>query len=113
MYQVITTGELFCTDDENDPFPSELLGLEEELTAQEMVVNGLTKRIDYDGTLPAIETSYIAGNLRDPDYKKIRHLSFLNGRLGAGIAISIGADGVYPIYVEYYKDLMQRIIIEV
>lgn len=113
MYQVITTGELFCTDDENDPFPSELLGLEGELTAQEMVVNGLTKKIDYNGAVPAIETSYIAGNLRDPDYKKIRHLSFLNGRLGAGISISLGADGVYPVYVEYYKDVIQRIIIEV
>jgi len=113
MYQVISSGEYFCTDSEDDSFPSELLGFEEELTAKELVVRGLAKKVDYNGNLPAINCSYIGGDMHDPDYKKIRHLSFVNGRLGAGISISIGADGVYPIYIEYYKDEMQRIIINV
>ena len=73
----------------------------------------LIKKIEYNGNMPAINSSYIGGDMRDPEYKKIRHLSFVNGRLGAGISISIGADGVYPVYIEFYKDEMQRIIIGV
>ncbi len=111
MYQVVNSGEYFCTNDEDDPFPSELLGFEEELTVKEMVVSGLVKKIEYNGNMPAIDSSYIGGDMRDPDYKQIHHLSFINGRLGAGISISLGADGVYPVYIEYYKDEMQRIII--
>ncbi|GAC26198.1 hypothetical protein GMES_3925 [Paraglaciecola mesophila KMM 241] len=111
MYQVINSGELFCTDDEGDSFSSELLGFEEELTVKDMVGSGLIKKIEYNGNMPAINSSYIGGDMSDPEYKKIRHLSFINGRLGAGISISIGADGVYPVYIEYYKDEMQRIII--
>jgi hypothetical protein len=111
MYQVINSGEYFCTDDEDDPFPSEFLGFEEELTAKEMVARGLAKKVAYNGNMPAIKSSYIGGGLRDPDCKPINHLSFVNGRLGAGISISIGADGVYPVYIEYYKDEIQRIII--
>lgn len=113
MYQVISSGELFCTDDEDESFPSEILGFEEELTVKEMVASGLAKKVEYDGNMPAIKASYIGGDMRDPDYKNIRHLSFVNGRLGAGVSISIGADGFYPVYIEYYKDVMQRIIISV
>lgn len=113
MYQVINSGEYFCTNDEDDPFPSELLGFEEEITAREMVASGLARKVEYSGNMPAIESSYIGGDVRDQDYKQIQHLSFINGRLGAGVSISIGADGVYPVYIEYYKDEMQRIIIGV
>lgn len=111
MYKVISSGEYFCTDDEDDPSPSELLGFEEEITVKEMVAGGIAKKVDYNGNMPAISSSYIGGDMRDTDCKKIRHLSFVNGRLGAGISISIGADGVYPVYIEYYKDEIQRIII--
>lgn len=111
MYQVINSGEYFCTDDEDDSFPSDLLGLKEELTAKEMVSRGLAKKVEYNGNMPAIDSSYIGGDMRDPDYKQIHHLSFVNGRIGAGISISLGRDGVYPIYIEYYQDAMQRIII--
>lgn len=113
MYQVIDSGEYFCTDNEDESFPSELLGFEEDLTAKEMVFSGLAKKVEYKGNMPAIDSSYIGGDMRDPDFKKIRHLSFVNGRIGAGIAISLGGDGVYPVYIEYYKDEMQRIIIGV
>src|SRR6056297_3094756 len=106
MYQVISSGELFCTDDEGDSFPSEILGVEKELTVKDMVDSGLIKKIQYTGNMPAINSSYIGGDMHDPEYKEIRHLSFVNGRLGAGISISIGADGVYPVYIEYYKDEM-------
>lgn len=81
------------------------------MTVEEMVSSGLIKKVEYSGNIPAIDSSYIGGYMHDPDYKKIRHLSFVNGRLGAGITISIGADGVYPVYIEYYKEEMQRIII--
>jgi hypothetical protein len=107
----MNSGEYFCVDDEDDPFPSELLGFEEELTVKEMVASGVARNVGYGGDIPAINSSYIGGHMRDPDFKKIRHLSFINGRLGAGIAISLGADGVYPVYIEYYREEMQRIII--
>ena len=113
MYRVINTGELFCLNTENDTFVADLLGIEEELTAAQMLTMGIIEKIEYSGSLPAIETSYIKGDMRDPEYKKIRHLSFVDGRLGAGISISLGGDGVYPVYIEYYKDEMQRIIINV
>jgi hypothetical protein len=111
MYQVIDSGEYFCTCDEGDSSPSELLGLDEDLTVKEMVDAGLAKKVDYDGHMPALDSTYIGGDMHDPDYKQIHHLSFVNGRLGAGVSISLGADGVYPVYIEYYKDEMQRIII--
>lgn len=113
MYRVINTRELFCTDKEDDTFSAELLGSEDELTIKQMLSMGLIEQVEYSGDLPAIDTSYIKGDLRDPEYKKIKHLTFVNGSLGAGIAISLGADGVYPVSIEYYKDAMQRIIIDV
>lgn len=113
MYQVNETGELFCVDDEEETFSAELLGFEEELTVKKMLSMGVIKKVDYEGGIPAIKTSYIKGDLHDPDYRTIRHFSFANGRLGAGVSISLGADGVYPIYIEYYKDVIQRIIIDV
>lgn len=113
MYQVINSGEYFCTNDEDDTFQSELLGFEEMLTAKEMVTSGLAKKIEHNGNVPAIGASYIGGDMHDPKYNQIHHLSFSNGLLGAGISISLGADGVYPVYIEYYKDEMQRIIIGV
>ena len=111
MYRVINTGELFCTTTEEDTSLAELLGIEEELTVEQMLSIGLIEKVDYMGNLPAIESSYIKGDLRDPDYKKISHLSFVDGRLGAGIKISLGGDGTYPVFIEYYKNEMQRIII--
>lgn len=111
MYKIKSTGEYFCTSDEDDAYPSELLGFDEELSVKDMVASGLAEKVEYSGDMPAIKTSYIGGDLYDPEYKKIRHLSFVNGGLGAGISISLGADGVYPVYIEYYKEEMQRIII--
>lgn len=111
MYKIKSTGEYFCTSDEDDTYPPELLGFEEELSVKDMVTSGLAEKVEYSGNMPAIKTSYIRGDLYDPEYKKIRHLSFVNGGLGAGISISLGADGVYPVYIEYYKEEMQRIII--
>lgn len=111
-YRVLNTGELFCADNEEDSFPSELLGYEECPSINEMLSLGIVEKIDYDGSLPAIETSYIKGEMRDSEYKKISHLSFANGRPGAGIAVSLGADGVYQVFAEYYKGNMQRIIID-
>lgn len=112
-YRVIDTGEFFCSDTEDDSYTPELLGLEEDLTIKQMLTMGIIEQVDYDMNLPAIESSYIKGEMLDPEYKTIRHLSFLNGRLGAGITVSLGADGTYPVYVEYYKEEMQRIIISV
>jgi hypothetical protein len=111
MYKIINTGEFFCTSDEEGSFPAELLGFKEELSVKEMVASGLAEKVEYSGSMPAINASYIRGDLFDPEYKKIRHLSFINGGVGAGISISIGADGVYPVCIEYYKEEMQRIII--
>ncbi|MDH5232664.1 MAG: hypothetical protein OEY38_21610 [Gammaproteobacteria bacterium] len=113
MYRVVNTGEFFCVDDEEDNFAPELLGYDDELTIKDMVSMGALEKVDYNGNIPAIETSYIKGDLRDPEYKRIRHLTFSNGRLGAGIVVSLGADGVYQVYVESYKGDMQRIIINV
>lgn len=112
-YQVIDTHEYFCTSNEDEAFDSELLGLGEDMSIKELESTGKVKRVEYGGELPAIETSYIKSNVPDPVYKKIKHFSFLNGRLGAGIGISLMGDGCYPIYIEYYKNDMQRIIIEV
>lgn len=112
-YRIIKTGELFCADDEADDFPSELLGYDEAPSIKEMLSMGIIEKVDYNGKLPAIETSYIKGEMHDPEYKKIRHLTFANGRVGAGIEVSVGGDGVYQVFVEYYKDEMQRIIINV
>ncbi len=110
-YRVINTGELFSADDENDCYAPELLGYEEDLTIKQMLALGIIEEVDYNGVIPAVETSYIKGEMRDTEYKAIRHLTFINGRPGAGIAISLGADGTYPVYIEYYKHEMQRIII--
>ena len=112
-YRVIETGEYFCADDETDSYAPELLGFEEELTIKQMITMGIIEQVDYNGNLPAIETSYIKGEMRDPEYKKISHLTFINGRPGAGITISLGGDGTYPVYIEYYKHEMQRIIIDI
>lgn len=113
MFKVIDTGELFCTDFIDSNYDLELLGIEEDLTPNEMLSKGIIEEVEYNGELPAIKTSYIKGDLSDPNYKSIQHLSFMNGRLGAGISISVGADGYYPVLIEYYKGEMQRIIIDV
>lgn len=112
-YRVIKTGELFCTDNEEDDYSSELLGYEESPSVKEMLSTGIIEKVEYNGELPAIDSSYIQGDMRDTDYKKIRHLTFANGRLGAGTVVSLGADGTYQVFIEYYKNEMQRIIINV
>lgn len=112
-YRVIKSGELFCADDEEDDFPSELLGYEESPSVKEMLSMGIIEKVEYNGKLPAIDSSYIKGDMHDPEYKKIKHLTFVNGRVGAGIAVSLGGDGTYQVFVEYYKNEMQRIIINV
>lgn len=112
-YRVIETGEMFCTDNEDDEYPSELLGYEEAPSIIEMLSMGLIEKVEYRGKLPAIDSSYIKGDMHDPEYKKIRHLTFTNGRAGAGMVVSLGADGTYQVFVEYYKNEMQRIIINV
>ena len=112
-YRVIKTGELFCTDNEEDDYSSELLGYEESPSVKEMLSTGIIEKVEYNGELPAIDSSYIQGDMRDTDYKKIRHLTFANGRLGAGTDVSLGADGTYQVFIEYYKNEMQRIIINV
>jgi hypothetical protein len=113
MYKVVETGERFCTNFEDVDYDMELLGLDSELTLKQMLSMGLISQEDYAGELPAIETSYIKGKGYDSEYRQIRHLSFLNGRVGAGISISIGGDGVYPVSIESYKGSIQRIIIDV
>ena len=40
-------------------------------------------------------------------------LSFLNGRIGTGITVSLLGDGVYPVYAETYQGEIQRIVIDV
>jgi hypothetical protein len=112
-YRVIETGEIFCADNEDDDYPSELLGYEEAPSIKEMLSIGLIEKVEYSGELPAIDSSYIKGDMHDPEYKKIRHLTFTNGRVGAGVVVSLGADGTYQVFVEYYKNEMQRIIINV
>jgi len=113
MYKVVETGEKFCTNFDDADYDMELLGLDPELTPKQMLSMGLITEEDYTGGLPAIDSSYIKGKGYDTEYRKIRHLSFLNGRVGAGISISIGADGVYPVSIESYKGSIQRIIIDV
>lgn len=112
MFQVVETGEIFCADDLDSNFELELLGLDAELTIEQMVNNGTLKRLDYSGELPAIPSTYIKGDTKHPRFKGITHLSFLNGRVGAGISIGLGADGIYPVIVESYKGEIQRIIID-
>jgi hypothetical protein len=113
MYKVVETGEKFCTNFDDADYDMELLGLDPELTPKQMLSMGLITKEDYSGALPAIDSSYIKGKCYDTEYRQIRHLSFLNGRVGAGISISIGADGVYPVSIESYKGSIQRIIIDV
>jgi hypothetical protein len=114
-YKVVETGEVFCTDSEDHHYDMELLGLDEELTKDQMLSMGLLEEIEYSGDLPAINSTYIKGNYSDPEsgYRPTRHFSFLNGRVGAGISISLGGDGVYPVSVESYKGTLQRIIIDI
>ncbi|NJA08056.1 hypothetical protein HC024_20310 [Methylococcaceae bacterium WWC4] len=112
-YRVIRTGEMFCADDEADEYPSELLGYEDAPSIKEMLSMGIIEKVEYSGKVPAIDSSYINGDMHDPEYKKIRHLTFVNGRVGAGMVVSLGGDGTYQVYVEYYKNEMQRIIINV
>jgi hypothetical protein len=114
-YKVVETGEFFCTDLSNDYTDMELLGLDEELTPEQMLAMGLIEEVEYSGDLPAIESTYIKGGFIDPErvYRQVRHYSFLNGRVGAGISISLGGDGVYPVSVESYKGELQRIIIDI
>ncbi len=113
MYQVIESGEYFCTDHDDVSYNMELLGLDEDLSLDQMIEKGILKKVEYSGDIPAIKSSYIKGELQDREYKKYRHLSFLNGQLGAGIAVSLNGDGVYPVSVETYKGELQRIIIDV
>ena len=111
-YRVIGTGEQFCVDSAEEDFAAEVLGLDSEQSVNELVKSGVVEKIEYGGEIPAIATSYIRGTEYDPDYRRITHHSFPNGRVGAGISVITGADGVYPISVEQYKDEIQRIIIE-
>jgi len=113
-FKVKTTGEYFCSNSKEDGFPAEVLGLEdqEELSVDDLLQKGIIEQVDYEGELPAIDQSYIKRE-HWTEYKAIRHLSFVNGGLGAGISVSLGADGVYSVYAEYYKNEMQRIIINV
>ena len=113
MYKVVETGELFCTSLDDDNYDLELLGIDEDLTPKDLLSMGRFENIEYNGDLPAIKSSYIKGDLMDADFKAIQHLSFINGRLGAGISISLGGDGNYPVSIEFYKGSMQRIIIDV
>jgi hypothetical protein len=113
-YKIVETGELFCSDFD-DYADEELLGIDGELTPEQMLDQGIIEEIEYSGDLPAIKPTYIKGDFVDPNfvYRQIRHYSFLNGRLGAGISISLGGDGTYPVSVESYKGQLQRIIIDV
>lgn len=113
MYQVVESGEVFCTSLEQLSYDMELLGLDEDLTMEQMLETGILKQLEYSGELPAINSTYIKGNLQTSEYRKVRHLSFLNGRVGAGIEVHLGGDGVYPVSLETYKGELQRIIIDV
>ncbi|WP_159820402.1 hypothetical protein [Colwellia sp. 20A7] len=113
MYKVVETGELFCTNFDDPVYDMELLGLDPELTPQQMLSMGLITKELYTGALPAIKTSYINKTECDSEYRKIRHSSFLNGRLGAAISVSLEGDGVYSVSLESYKGSIQRIIIDV
>lgn len=113
MFQVVETGVVFCTSFADISLDLELLGLDEDLTWEQMVDQGKLKRLDYSGEFPAIPSTYIRGDLQGEGYKQINHYSFLNGRLGAGVSISLMADGIYPVSIESYKGAIQRIIIDV
>lgn len=110
MYKVVDTGELFCADSDDDGFVPEALG-HDELSIKNMITLGLVEKVEHSGSTPAIDTSYIKGKLIDPEYKKIRHLTFSNGRPGAGIIVNLMADGAYQVHIESYRNVMQRIII--
>lgn len=113
MYKVVETGEVFCTSLYDDNYDMELLGLDESMTAHEMLEQGLLIDLGEPKSLPAIPESYIKGDLLSSQYKKVRHLSFINGRVGAGIIVSLLGDGIYPVYAETYQGEIQRIVIDV
>lgn len=113
MYKVVKTGEVFCSSLHYDSYDMELLGLDESMTPQEMLERGLLIDLGEPNSLPAIPETYIKGDLRSAEYRKVRHLSFLNGRVGAGITVSLLGDGVYPVYAETYQGETQRIVIDV
>lgn len=111
MYRVVETGEYFCTNLEGSNIDCELLGLPEDLNLKQLLKIGTIEKAPYKGQLPAVPNSYIKGNLADHDYKPIRHLTFKNGRVGAGVIIGLSGDGVYPVFLETYKGEIQRIVI--
>ncbi|HCG8290496.1 TPA: hypothetical protein NJ528_004483 [Vibrio parahaemolyticus] len=113
MYKVVETGEVFCTSLYDDNYDMELLGLDESLTPHEMLEQGLLIDLGEPKSLPAIPETYIKGDLLSSEYRKVRHLSFINGRVGAGITVSLLGDGVYPVYAETYQGEIQRIVIDV
>lgn len=113
MYKIVETGEVFCTSLHDDNYDMELLGLDESMTPKEMLEQGLLIDLGEPNSFPAIPETYIKGDLLSSEYRKVRHLSFLNGRIGAGITVSLLGDGVYPIYAESYQGEIQRIVIDV
>lgn len=129
MYQVIETGEVFCTNHPDDAYCLELLGLDSDMTINEMLEAGLLKNRGKPKSLPAIPHTYIRNYVKSlskdelnnispyggkyQQYRKVTPLSFLNGLPGAGISISLPGDGIYQVCAEKYQGSIKRIIIEV
>lgn len=116
MFEIVSTGERFCADNDNDTTPSEILALKDtSLTIGDLLKQKLINEVPYSGKLPAIEDSYIksVGLSYTLPFLKCRHHTFVNGSVGAGLSISLGGDGFYEVKAESYKGQLQRIIIDI
>lgn len=118
MFEVVSTGERFCSNEEEDSWPAEAFSLDDNHSSiGELIANGTVRELDYRGHLPAIKESYIKGNFQDDSnkhfYLPVRHQTFMNGNPGAGVTVGLSGDGVYHVKIESYKDEIQRIVIEI
>jgi hypothetical protein len=116
MFEVIETGERFCADDNEDTWPSEAFAIDEEYSSIESLLRkGLIEEVKYEGQVPAVQSSYIKGDFRceTHGYLKVRHHTFLNGNVGAGLSVALRGDGVYYVTTESYKGEIQRIVIDI
>lgn len=108
IYRVVSTGETFHLDDDNQPV--HLNGLEKPVPANVLVVEGLLERLDPPTSLPAGPETYTKGDrIGGVHTGKTKALTFYNGITGAGLVIGTGADGAYQIRAETYKGEIRRV----
>jgi hypothetical protein len=117
-FQNITTGEIFCTNDDLDSEPS-MENFYSNMSLRELVQKGMLKELPLSDNYPIEPSTYIKGDyqlkgdLKNYKFPLIRNYSFLNGMLGAGVSISLPGDGIYSVKTESYKGVIQRVIIDI